>query len=77
MSPKDCQYFVLSDPREDQFGDCCTQCQSIGCDRYKELQNIFYPLDDTIGTAFNSKTVSDKKACVAGRILVPGVLFSQ
>ena len=37
VSPDHCQYFALSDPKKEEFRQCCEHGHSIECDRCEEL----------------------------------------
>ena len=62
VSPDHCRYCEVSDPKKEEFRECCTHSHLIECDRCQELQNLFDSLDETIGNVINSSKISDEIA---------------
>ena len=61
VSPDHCRYFALSDPKKEEFRECCTHSHSIECDRCEELRHLFDSLDEAIGNVCENSMVSDER----------------
>ena len=61
VSPDHCRYFILSDPKKEEFIECCTHSHSIECDRCEELRHLFASLYETIANVYKTSMVGDER----------------